>query len=226
MTTTLATQAPSTNSTRRLLSLGAIAGVAVFLFGWIVAEALEGHGYSVARHDISDLGALTAHYPTLIRATDFVGGLLVILFALFALGPALAVQGRRISLSAVFVAASLPALDTFTDTFFRLDCRAADAGCSTSAATTSWHGKANIAAFAVAGIASVIAPFLLARRMQVLDAWRDLARPVRIFGIVFIAGLVAASATTNSSVGGWAQRIVIIYACAGICALAVRTLRT
>jgi hypothetical protein len=129
-------------------------------------------------------------------------------------------------LGAVLVAASLPAFDTLTDTFFRLDCRAADAGCSASQATTSWHGKAHILAFVIAALATAVAPFLLARRMQLLDAWRDLARPTRIFGVVFIAAIVVTSALTNSSVGGWAQRVVIFYTCGGVFVLAWRTLRT
>jgi hypothetical protein len=226
MTTTVAVSTPTAISARKLLSAGAIVGLVVFCAGWIVAEAIEGHGYSVARHDISDLGALTAHYPTLIRATDAVGGLLVIAFALGALVPALAVPGRRVAIGAVLVAASLPAFDTFSDTFFRLDCRAADAACPASAATTSWHGKAHIVAFVIAALATAIAPFLLARRMQLLDAWRDLARPTRLFSFGFIALIVVSGATTNSSVGGWAQRITIFYVCGATAALAWRTART
>jgi hypothetical protein len=126
----------------------------------------------------------------------------------------------------VLIAGSLPAFDTLTDTFFRLECRAADAGSSASRATTSWHGKAHILAFVIAALATAVAPFLLARRLQLLDAWRDLARPTRIFGVVFVAAIVVTSALTNSSVGGWAQRIVIFYTCGGVFVLAWRTLRT
>ena len=43
-----------------LLAWGAVAGMVVFNLGWLVAGALQSGGYSVARHDISDLGALTA----------------------------------------------------------------------------------------------------------------------------------------------------------------------
>ena len=226
MTTTVAGTLDSTTSARRLLSFGAIGGLAVFCGGWILAEGLEGHGYSIARHDISDLGALTAHYAPLIRVTDAIGGLLVMAFALFALAPALAAPGRRVALGAVTLAASLPSFDTATDALFRLDCRAADHGCSVAQATTSWHGKAHIIAFAVSALASIATPFLLARRMRMLDAWRDLARPTRIFGIVFIVLLAATIPMTDTSIGGWAQRAVILYTCVGVAALAMRTART
>jgi hypothetical protein len=224
MTATTTSPAATTNrSLRRTLSLAAIAGQGVFVLGWIVGGAIEGHGYSIARHDISDLGALTAQHAPLYFAICAIGGFATIAFALGALRPALAVAGRGPALGAVLLALSLPAFDSASDAFFRLDCRAADAGCSVSDAASSWHGKAHIASFAVAALVSIAVPFLLAARMRLLDTWRDLARPTRIFGFVFIAGLVVSAFTTDTSVGGWAQRVVIVYVCAGVVALAWRT---
>jgi hypothetical protein len=45
------------------LAWGAVAGIVVFNLGWLLAGAVQGGGYSVARHDISDLGPLTARFP-------------------------------------------------------------------------------------------------------------------------------------------------------------------
>jgi hypothetical protein len=209
-------------TTRRNLALAAITGQIVFVLGWILGGAIEGHGYSFARHDISDLGALTAHHAPLYFVICAIGGVSTMVFALGALGPALAVRGRGIALGAVLLALSLPSLDTLSDTTFRLDCRAADSGCSMSDAAASWHGKAHIIFFVVAALFSVAAPFVLAARMRVLDGWSDLARPTRSFGFVFVVGLLLTGATTGTSVAGLAQRVVIVYTCAGVCALAWR----
>jgi hypothetical protein len=205
-------------TTRRNLALAASAGQIVFVLGWILGGALEGHGYSLARHDISDLGALTAHHAPLYFAICAIGGFSAMAFALGALAPSLGLGG-------VLLALSLPSLDTASDTFFRLDCRAADHGCSMSDAASSWHGKAHIGFFVVAALFSVAAPFVLAARMRVLDGWRDLARPTRIFGVVFVVGLLLTGATTDTSVAGLAQRVVIVYTCAGVCLLARRELQ-
>ena len=76
------------------LAWGAIGGVVVFNLGWLLAGALQGDGYSVAGHDVSDLGALTARSPWVMLTAQVIAGTLIIAFALFALGPALAVPGR------------------------------------------------------------------------------------------------------------------------------------
>src|SRR6185295_1007568 len=101
-------------------------------------------------------------------AIEGVSGVLTMAFAVGALRPALGIAGW-------LVAVSLPALDNLGDVFFRLDCRAADAGCSASQATASWHGKMHIAVFLIAAIPTLIAPFVLSRRMAAVDGWRDLA---------------------------------------------------
>jgi uncharacterized protein DUF998 len=205
-------------TTRRTLATAAIVGQIVFVLGWLVGGAIEGHGYSFARHDISDLGALTAQHPLLYFAICAVGGFSAMAFALGALRPAFGV-------GAVLLALSLPSLDSASDTFFRLDCRAADHGCSMSDAATSWHGKAHIGFFLVAALFTIAAPFVLSARMRAVAAWRDLARPTRIFGIVFVVGFLLALAAGNSSGAGLVQRVLIVYVCTGVCLLARRELQ-
>jgi hypothetical protein len=124
------------------LAWGAVGGVAVFNLGWLLTGAVQGGGYWVASHDVSDLGALTARSPWVMLISQGIAGTLIIAFALRS---ALAVPGRGTALGAWLLAASLIGLDNLSDAFFRLDCRAADQGCTAAAAASSWHGQVHIA---------------------------------------------------------------------------------
>jgi hypothetical protein len=204
------------------LSWAAIAGQVLFVLGWLVVGALERHGYSPGRHDISDLGALTAHHAVPDLFTLGVAGALTIAFALWALRPALAVPGRRGAIGAWLLALSLPGLDNLSDAFFRLDCRAADAGCTAAQAAASWHGTVHVVVATVAGVATIAAPFALAHRFRLLEGWRDLARPARVFGVVVVLGVLAYVALENTSAQGWAQRALAMWVVSGIVLLAWR----
>jgi Protein of unknown function (DUF998) len=189
----------------------------LFVGGWLVIGALEDHGYRPIRHDISDLAALTAHHATADRVTLGVAGTLTIAFA-FALR-------HHLGNAALVLALSLPGLDTLTDTFFRLDCRAADAGCSTSDAIASWPGKAHVAIFALSALATVATPFVLARAMRRHEAWIGFAEPTKQFGFLAIALLVATGVTSGTAVGGLTQRIAATVVCGGVAILAWRVAR-
>ena len=208
-----------------LLAIAAIAAQVLFIAGWLVVGAAEGHGYSAGQHDVSDLGALTAHHATASRLTEGIAGAVTIAFALLALRPSLRTADGRGALGAWLVALSLPGFDTISDAFFRLDCRAADAGCTTAEAAASWHGKAHFACFVVAALATVAAPFVLSHRMRAVDGWRDLARPTWIFGILVIMVLVATGASTGTAAQGWTQRGAIVVVTSGVALLAWRVLR-
>lgn len=204
-------------ATRRGLAYGAIAAQLVFIGGWLLGGAIEGHGYSPGRHDVSDLGALTAHHVPLALVTLGVSGALTAVFALGAVAPLFGMTSGALS------ALSLVSLDSASDSLFRLDCRAADAGCSMSDAAHSWHGKVHVVVFVFAAIATAIAPFVLARRMRVVDGWQDFARPTQVFGLLFIVGMMLTGATSETDIAGWTQRGLILFTCAGVCALAWRT---
>jgi hypothetical protein len=204
------------------LAWGAVAGVVVLNFGWLIAGAAQTGGYSVARDDVSDLGALTAQHPWVMLTASGVAGALTILFALFALRPALAVPGRGTALGAWLVAASLMGLDNLSDVFFRLDCRAADPGCTTSASMSSWHGTVHGLVGAATAIATVAAPFVLAHRMRRADGWRDLARPTFLFGLLFLAVLIGYAALERKTGGGYLQRTAIVLLSVGMATLALR----
>ena len=204
------------------LAWSAVAGVVVFNLGWLIVGALQGGGYSVAKHDVSDLAALTAQYAWVMLIAQGIAGTLIILFALFALLPALAVPGRGPALGAWLLAASLIGLDTLSDAFFRLDCRAADPGCTAAAAASSWHGRVHLGVALVSGIATIALPFALAPRMRRADGWHDLARPTVLAGSLLVAILAVYVAFEGRTGGGYLQRAAILVFSAGVVALAVR----
>ena len=209
---------------RSWLAWAVIAAQLLFLGGMLVLGAIEGHGYSAGRHDISDLGALTAHHATAARLIVGIAGAVTIAFALLVLRPSLRSAAGREPVGTWLVALSLPGFDTMSDAFFRLDCRAADTGCTMAEATASWHGKAHIACFVIAALATVAAPFVLAHRMRRVDGWQDLAVPTRIFGVLTIVALAVTGASTGTAAQGWTQRGAIVLVALGIGALAWRVL--
>lgn len=149
----------------------------MFDLGWLIVGAIEGDGYSPARHDISDLGAVTASHPWVMTVAQEIAGVLVVASALWALRPSLALPNRRDALGVWLLAGSLIALDNIGDFFLRLDCRAADAGCTMAKAIASVHGTLHIVIALVAAAMTIAAPFVLARRCDFyLDGatWHDL----------------------------------------------------
>jgi len=192
----------------------------LFVGGWFLLGLIEGGGYSAGRHDVSDLSALGADHAAVMLAVTGVSGALTMAFALGALRPALDVPGKRVAVASWLLALSLPSLDNLSDLFFRLDCRAADAGCTMAAATASWHGKLHVIVFAIAAVATIAAPFALAHRMGKLASWRPFARITRAFGVVVIAGLVITAASSGTGLQGWTQRILIVFVCGSLAVLA------
>jgi hypothetical protein len=202
--------------------MGAVGGVAVFNLGWSLAGALQTGSYSVARHTVSDLAALTAQDPWVMLTAQSIAGALTVAFALLALRPALAVPGQGTALAAWLLAASLMGLDNLSDALFRLDCRAADPGCTMAAAASSWHGRVHLGVGVISGIATIALPFVLAARMRRVDGWRDLARPAVRFGLLFCVVLVCSAALDGRTGGGYLQRVAIVLFSAGIVTLALR----
>ena len=210
---------------RVLLSWGAIFGHVVFTAGWLLAGALEGHGYSAARHDTSDLAAATAHYAPLVLITQAIAGVLTVAFAIWALQPSLAGPGQRTVFGAWCVAGSLAGVELITEIFFRLDCRAADAGCTTADAMATWYGKLHVIVGFAALFMTIAAPFLLARRMRALPGFRDLVRPAIALGVALVATPVLYGVFFGSPVQGYMNRAPLVLASFGVAVLALRVRR-
>ncbi|MEU4197550.1 DUF998 domain-containing protein [Kribbella sp. NPDC026611] len=205
----------------RSAAIVTVAAQGVFIVGTVVGGAIEGHGYDARRHDISDLAAVTAHHAILARLSLGIAGAVTIAFALLVLRPALRTADGHESIGAWLVALSLAGWDNLSDAFFRLDCRAADVGCVSSASFESWHAKVHLASYLIAGAATVIAPFLLARRMRRVDAWRNLAGPTRTAGFVIIAALATTAFTAGTPIQGWTQRLALFLISLCVIPLAV-----
>jgi Protein of unknown function (DUF998) len=204
------------------LARGAIVAPALFIAGWLVAGVLQDPAFSSARHDISDLGALTARAPWVMLLPQGVAGALTVAFALGALRPALRVPGHREPLGAWCVALSLMGVDNLTDPFFRLPCRAADAGCTPAVAFASLSGTVHVGIGIGAALFTAAAPFALARRMRLSAQWRDLAREAYAFGVLFIALLVVYGALDGAFGQGYVQRVMTFLIAVGIMVLARR----
>ena len=200
----------------RPLAQACVAAQILFIMGWLVLGAVEGHGYDPLQHDISDLGAVTAHHATAYRLLMLVTGAVTMAFGLFVVRPVL-----RSPAAGVLVALSLPALDNFTDGFFQVDCRMADPACTGMDAYSSWHGVAHVVSFAVAALATVGAPFVVAHAMNRLEEWRSMARPTRWFGALTVVLLIVAMLASGTAVQGLAQRLAATVITLGLAAFAV-----
>ena len=149
-------------------------------------------------------------------------GALTIAFALGALRPALRERSQRGVLGAWLVALSLLGLDNLSDAFIRLDCRAADPGCTAAAATTTWHGLAHAIIGGMTALLSAAAPFALGWRMRRLQAWRDLATAMFVLGALATLALAAHVALSGGYGRGYAQRALLLVSSTGVLVLARR----
>ena len=150
---------------------GLLAFVTVNL-GWIAGGLAQPDAYSVARDDISDLGAVTASSSWIYnRIGANLTGLLVVVVALGlwrALSPS--VLGR-VGAGALLVAGAGAILDGF----FHLDCRGIDTGCTND----SWHSHAHKIESGITGVATVATPLILAFAFRRIPAC---ARPSTVGG--------------------------------------------
>ncbi len=204
------------------LAQSVIAVQILFTIGWITAGLLQGDGYSIAHHDISDMGAKTAPNPWMYMLPTGITGIVTIWFSIGALRPVLKISGIRRPIGAWFLALSLMGLDNFSDMFFQLDCRAIDPGCTQEVAAASVQGKLHIIVALVSVLFTVIAPFVLSRHMRNLDGWKDLKSKTIIFGIFFLVALIGYIITDGSYGHGYIQRIMCLMLSFGIIVLALR----
>jgi hypothetical protein len=81
--TAVETATPITKSARRA-ALACVSGQIVFTVGWLLAGLLQGDSYSIARHDISDTGAVGAPHACVLLVTQGIAGACTLAFVLVA----------------------------------------------------------------------------------------------------------------------------------------------
>lgn len=204
------------------LSRAAIAAQVLFAVAMIACGFLQGPHYSAWRHDISDMGALTAPNAWLWLVPQGLAGAVTMAFALAAFAPSLEENGRGGALGGWLVALTLSGLDNLSDAFFRLDCRPGDPGCSPAMSIASWHARLHLGVALVTMFVTALTPFVLAWRFRSLAGWRDLARPAFGFGVLFGSGLAGYALLRGGGGAGVAQRAFFLLNSAGVTTLAVR----
>ena len=219
--TALETATPITKSARRA-ALACVFGQIVFTVGWLLAGLLQDDSYSIARHDISDTGAVGAPHAWVLLVTQGIAGACTLAFVIVAFRPAMAgVRGRN--LSSVLVAVPLGVV-YLMDAFFRLDCRIAD-GCTPQQTTSSWHGITHAASGVVLLLFLLVAPHLVARCLRRTPDWAALARPSVLLGVAIDLTAIAYIVLDGKNGAGYAQRVLVLLASAWVALLALRVVR-
>ncbi len=194
----------------------------MFTVGWLLASLLQGDSYSIARHDISDTGAVGAPHAWVLLVTQGIAGACTLAFVIVAFRPALAgVRGRN--LSSVLIAIPLGVV-YLMDAFFRLDCRIAD-GCTPQQTTSSWHGITHAVSGVVLLLLLLVAPHVVARCLRRSPDWAALARPSVLLGVAIDLAAIAYLALDGKAGAGYAQRVLVLLASAWVTLLALRVLR-
>jgi hypothetical membrane protein len=151
-----------------------LAGAALFTATCIVA-GLADPGFSFVDNNTSDLGALTAAYPTPYNIGVSLSGLLTIGLAV----ALVRVLGRRRSVIAGAILVAVFGAGQFIDGLAREDCAVSvDAVCRAAekAGRVSMHHKIHNAESLVTFSALMFAPLVLGLALRSRAGWRGLAR--------------------------------------------------
>jgi hypothetical protein len=201
----------------------AIAAQVLFVASWLVAASWQGPHYSVLRHSISDMYAVTAPHGSflVVAFTDF--GAATILFALFSVWPMLRPGGRAATVGSVLLALSVGGLGDLLSPAERLACRMADPGCTAARALSNSGGKLDDILTTGGLVLLVAAGFFLAHAMARVPGWQAWARPARWTAVLII--VLAIADVADSGLSGLFERLVAATGAAAIAALAVGILR-
>jgi hypothetical protein len=191
-----------------LTRVGGVCGLLAFVTacaGWIAGGFAQPAAYSVARDDISDLGAVTADSAWLYNQVGAnLTGLLVVVLAAglwHAVGPS-----RLGRLGAALLATA--GVGSFLDGLFRLDCRGIDAACTNH----TWHSHAHKIESGVTAAALLLAPLVCAFAFRRLPAWRAAWLP----SLAALPAIILANVIFSAVGGGAATRAGSVVAFAWI----------
>jgi hypothetical membrane protein len=182
--------------------IAGICGLLAFVtatIGWVAGGFAQPAAYSVARDDISDLGAVTAASPWLYNQLGAnITGLVVLICALGLWSSVGSSVLGRLGAAALAVAG----VGSFLDGLFRLDCRGIDAACTNH----TWHAHAHKIESGFTAAALLLAPPICAFAFRKLPQWRSawlpslLTLPAVIVANVVFSAVGAGAATRAGTV--------------------------
>ena len=197
----------------------------VFVVAWLVDAAWQPAGYSVLRHSISDMYAVTAPYGWVLVVLLTLCGAATIGFAWFSLRPALRHAGRRTTVGVLLLTLSIFGLGDLLSPFERLACQRADPACSAADQLSNLGGTLDGLLSTVGILVFVAAAFVLASGMSRVPGWATSARRLRGVTVVFIVAFLATGFLGDVlGLGGLLERLLALTGATGIGLLARRVL--
>jgi Protein of unknown function (DUF998) len=203
---------------------GLVAQVA-FVLGWLLAPAWQPPGYSVLRHSISDMYAVTAPHSWFLVVLLILCGAATIGFAWLAVRPALAAGGRRADVGVLLLAVSILGLGDLLSPLEQEACQQADPTCSATDQVANLGGILDGILSTVGLLALVAAGFVLASAMRRTPGWTGAVVPTRVLTIVLAVLLLATAFLGALGVGGLLERLLALVAALGVALLAWSVLR-
>jgi len=200
-----------------------IAAQVIFVASWLVAATWQGPHYSVLKHSISEMYAVTAPHPMFLLIVITLAGAATIWFALGSVLPALRPGGWAATVGSALLALSAAGLGDLLTPFERVACRLADPGCTTAKMVSNSGGKldGNLTTIGVALL--VLAAFFLAHAMRRMPSWQAWAWPTRLTAVLIVVFAIGDFA--DSGLSGLFERLASAAGAAAIAALAVGILR-
>lgn len=216
------------NGSRRVLrgwAWAALVAQVAFVVGWLVAAVWQPPGYSVLRHSISDLYAVTAPHAWFLVVLLTLCGAATGGFAWLALRPALRAGGRRAGVGALLLGVSILGLGDLLSPFEQEACQQADPGCSAADQVANAGGTLDGILSTVGLLALAAAGFVLASAMRRAPGWSAAAGPTRVVAVVLVVLLLATGFLGFLGVGGLLERLLALVAALGVALLAREVLR-
>jgi hypothetical protein len=191
----------------------------LFVASFLAAAAWQGPRYSILKHSISEMYAVTAPHPLFLLIVITLCGAATILFTLRAVWPALRPGGWAATVGSALLALSAVGFGDLLTPFERVACRMADPGCTTAKMVSNSGGKldGNLTTIGVALF--VLAGFFLAAAMRRIPSWQAWARPARWIAVLILVLAIADFA--DSGLGGLFERLVSAIGAAALAAFAV-----
>jgi hypothetical protein len=198
---------------------GLLAQVA-FVLGWLLAAAWQPRGYSVVRHTISDMYAVTAPHAWFLVVLLTLCGAATVGFAWFAVRRSLSAGGRPATVGALLLVVSILGLGDLLSPFEQEACQQADPACSAADQVANLGGTLDGVLSTVGLVALVAAGFVLAAAMRRAPGWSRAVGWTRVLSAVVAVLLLATGFLGVLGVGGLLERLLALVAALGLALLA------